>query len=625
MERPLIVSAAIVFWLASAQSFAATLPTWMQQRREAQLKEALRINAFHNFQFSDHWESSQIRFEQRAVEDANKRFKGVHYDHGAGVAIADVDGDGRLDLFFVGQLGGSELWRNIGGGKFEKISVFLPDRVGVAAAFADIDNDGDPDLFVTTVRGGNALFENIGNGQFRDITQSAGLEYVGHSSGIVFFDFDNDGLLDLYVCNVGRYTTEQKGPGGYHVGLPDAFKGHLFPDRYEPGILYRNLGNRKFQNVSSNAGLEPKGWSGDASFADLNNDGLPDLYILNMQGDDHYFENVGGGKFAERTASYFPKTPWGAMGIKFFDVNQDGRVDLLLTDMHSDMTDPQIKESKSNFDPKFEKSKSEAWCTASWSEEYLQGSSNNIFGNALYLNRGSPPLVESSQKMGAETFWPWGLSTGDLNADGYEDVFVTAGMGFGFRYAINSLLLNEQGERFYDAEFICGIEPRAGNRLEKVAFQLDASGADRNHPLAAGRSGIVPVFEACSSRSSVIFDLDDDGDLDIVTNEMNDRPMVLVSNASEKRQLHWLKVRLSGSRSNREGLGALVKVHAGGKTWSQRYDGKLGYLAQSSAPLYFGLAEATTIEKVEVEWPSGAKQIVTEGLRPNELLKIIEP
>src|SRR3954471_20111644 len=142
MERPLIVSAAIVFWLASAQSFAATLPTWMQQRREAQLKEALRINAFHNFQFSDHWESSQIRFEQRAVEDANKRFKGVHYDHGAGVAIADVDGDGGLDLFFVGQLGGSELWRNIGGGKFEKISVFLPDRVGVAAAFADIDNDG---------------------------------------------------------------------------------------------------------------------------------------------------------------------------------------------------------------------------------------------------------------------------------------------------------------------------------------------------------------------------------------------------------------------------------------------------------------------------------------------------
>jgi len=233
--------------------------------------------------------------------------------------------------------------------------------------------------------------------------------------------------------------------------------------------------------------------------------------------------------------------------------------------------------------------------------------------------------MESSQKMGAETFWPWGLSTGDLNADGYEDVFVTGGMGFGFRYAINSLLLNEHGERFYDAEFICGIEPRAGNRLEKVAFQLDASGADRNHPLAAGRSGIVPVFEACSSRASVIFDLDDDGDLDIVTNEMDDRPMVLVSNASEKKQLHWLKVRLSGSRSNREGLGALVKVHAEGKTWSQRYDGKLGYLAQSSAPLYFGLADATRIEKVEVEWPSGAKQTVTEGLRSNQLLKIVEP
>src|SRR4051795_8531179 len=136
--------------------------------------------------------------------------------------------------------------------------------------------------------------------------------------------------------------------------------------------------------------------------------------------------------------------------------------------MHSDMTDPQIKESKSNFDPKFEKSKSEAWCTASWSEEYLQGSSNNIFGNALYLNRGSPPLVESSQKMGAETFWPWGLSTGDLNADGYEDVFVTAGMGFGFRYGVNSVLLNAGGKKFYDAEFVLGVEPRAGGRTQKV-------------------------------------------------------------------------------------------------------------------------------------------------------------
>src|SRR6185436_5737200 len=105
--------------------------------------------------------------------------------------------------------------------------------------------------------------------------------------------------------------------------------------------------------------------------------------------------------------------------------------------------------------------------------------------------------------------------------------------------------------------------------------------------------------EACSSRSSVIFDLDDDGDLDIVTNEMNDRPQVLVSNAAEKKALHWIKVKLVGSRSNREGLGAVVKVTAGGKTWQQRFDGKSGYLGQSAMPLYFGLGEATKLDLIE--------------------------
>jgi enediyne biosynthesis protein E4 len=385
------------------------------------------------------------------------------------------------------------------------------------------------------------------------------------------------------------------------------------------------LGKGKFRNIAtSSVGLEPKGWSGDASFSDLNGDGLPDLYVASMQGDDHYFENLGGGRFKDQTAKSFPKTPWGAMGVKFFDANQDGRIDLFLTDMHSDMTDPQIKLSKSSYEPKFEKSKSEAWCTTAWTEEYLQGSSNNIFGNALFINAGAGALADKSQEMGAETFWPWGLSAGDLNADGYEDVFITAGMGFGFRYAINSLLLNNGGKGFRDAEFSLGVEPRESNRLDKVAFVLDVSGADKDHPLSKGRSGKVPIMEATSSRSSAIVDLDGDGDLDIVTNEMNDRPQVLMSNAAEKKALHWVKIQLTGSKSNRQGLGAVVTVRAGGKVWTQQNDGKSGYLAQSAAPLYFGLGDATAIEKVEVRWPSGERQLV-EKVAANLVVKITEP
>jgi len=343
-----------------------------------------------------------------------------------------------------------------------------------------------------------------------------------------------------------------------------------------------------------------------------------------MQGDDHYYENEGGKRFVERTAKYFPKTPWGAMGIKAFDFNQDGRMDLFITDMHSDMTGLQTKASKTEMGLEFEKRKSEAMCTTEWTDAYLQGASNNIFGNAFYLNQGQPPLIDVSDKIGAETLWPWGLSVGDLNADGYQDAFVTAGMGFGFRYAVNSVLLNQHGERFVDSEFLVGVEPRSRNSLEKVAFVLDCSGEDKGHPLCSGRTGKVPVRETLSSRSSVILDLDDDGDLDIVTNEMNDRPQVLVSNLSEKKRINYLKIKLVGKRSNRDGIGATVKVQAKGKTFTEFHDGKSGYLAQSSMPLYFGLGDAEEIQSVTVNWPSGKTQVLDKNIARNTTLTITE-
>ena len=210
-------------------------------------------------------------------------------------------------------VGGNQLWKNLGGGRFGNITaqagVALADRVGVAASFADIDNDGDQDLFVTTVRSGNVLFENDGKGHFTDISKAAGVDHVGHSSGAVFFDYDNDGLLDLYLCNVGRYTVDNKRAGGAFVGLPDAFSGHLHPDRTETAMLYTNLGGNRFKDVTAEVGLGDAGWSGDASVADLNGDGFPDLYVLNMQGADHYFENQAASGSSTRRRSTFPRPP----------------------------------------------------------------------------------------------------------------------------------------------------------------------------------------------------------------------------------------------------------------------------------------------------------------------------
>ncbi|HEY6373619.1 MAG TPA: VCBS repeat-containing protein, partial [Candidatus Sulfotelmatobacter sp.] len=209
------------------------------------MEAAKQFRVFYQFQFSDKLKESGITFSHHAVDDVTKHMRMGHYDHGSAVAVADVDGDGLYDIYFVNQVGGNELWKNLGGGKFRNITqeagVALAGRISVAAAFADIDNDGDQDLFVTTVRGGNALFENDGHGHFRDITQEAGLSLIAHSSGAFFFDYDNDGLLDLLVCNVGKYTYDEKGPNGEYVGIPNAFDGHLHPDRFEYPVLYKNL------------------------------------------------------------------------------------------------------------------------------------------------------------------------------------------------------------------------------------------------------------------------------------------------------------------------------------------------------------------------------------------------
>jgi hypothetical protein len=600
----------------------------LEINRQEQLDAAKSLRAFHDFQFTDRYEESGIRFENHVVDDAAKNYKAVHYDHGTGMAVADVDGDGLLDLYFVGQLGGCQLWRNLGHDKFEDITtaagVGLKDRICVTASFADVDNDGLPDLFVTTVRMGNVLFKNLGQGKFRDITKESDLGYVGHSSGAVFFDFNNDGLLDLFVANVGVYTFDQKGKGGFYLAYPDAFTGYLKPERSEQSILYQNLGGGKFKDVSKEMGLQHRGWSGDASFCDLNQDGYPDLYVLSMSGEDKYYENEAGKRFVEKTGTYFPKTPWGAMGVKFFDYNLDGLMDLFVTDMHSDMTDAQTKAGKRDFSAAFEKQKSDPWCSVEWTTTTLKTASNCILGNAFYQNQGNGSFAEVSDKIGAETYWPWGISVADLNADGYEDIFVTSGMGYPFRYAPNSVLLNEGGRRFVNSEFVLGVEPPKGNRIEKIYFTLDCDGEDKANPLSRHKKGIVGVIGSTSTRSSAAFDLDDDGDLDLVTNDFNDRPRVLTSNLSEKKQIHYLKIRLIGTASNRDGLGATVKVVAGAKTYMRYHDGKSGYLSQSSMPLYFGLGDAGRVDRIEVTWPSGTRQTLTDTLTVNSLLTITE-
>jgi hypothetical protein len=600
-------------------------------RARAQQATQDQFKVFYQFHFTDKLSESGITFMHRVVDDAAANYKAVHYDHGTGLAAADVDGDGLYDIYFVNQVGENELWKNLGGGKFRNITqeakVGAPGRIHVGASFADIDNDGDEDLFVTTVLGGNVLFDNDGHGHFTDITKEAGLDLVSHSSGAVFFDYDNDGLVDLLVCNVGKYTVDEMGAQGQHIGYPAAFTGYLHPSRFEYPVLYKNMGHNHFKDVTEEVGLRATGWAGDASFADFDSSGFPGVFVLNMSGHSHYFANVSG-KFVEETPQRFPETTWGAMGLKFFDFDNDGHLDLLVTDMHSDMsgiTDPDQEKMKTNM-------LWPDWFVQAWMRlfSFVQPApyQDYIWGNAFYRNQGNGRFEEVSDRIGAENYWPWGVSVGDLNADGWDDVFITSGMSFPFRYGINSLLLNNRGERFLDAEFLLGIEPRKDPYTPW--FQMDCSSpSTTSRPLmkkvCGDRTGIIEVMAPRSSRSSVMFDLDDDGDLDLVVADFNSEPMILINDLAQQKPIHWTKVALQGTASNRDGFGATVRVFAGGQTYTKYNDGKSGYLSQSALPLYFGLGDTDKLDRIEVDWPSGRKQTLTSGLAENRLIQITEP
>jgi len=202
----------------------------MKARENAEIATLPSFKVFHDFKLTDHLPESGIAWSHHIVDDAGRTYKAAHYDHGNGIVAADVDGDGLPDVYFVNQLGKSALYKNLGNGTFKDITaaagVGLGDRITVSASFADVDNDGDQDLFVTSVRGGNVLFENDGHGHFKDISKASGLDYVGHSSAAVFFDYDHDGKLDLFLVNVGRYTTNtMAGDAGarYYGAFNDAF------------------------------------------------------------------------------------------------------------------------------------------------------------------------------------------------------------------------------------------------------------------------------------------------------------------------------------------------------------------------------------------------------------------
>ena len=253
--------------------------------------------------------------------EQGENFKTNLYDHGCGLAIGDYNGDGFDDVYFVNQLGKNALYRNKGDGTFEDVTdeagVGLGDRICVAAAWGDYDNSGHQSLFVTSTRGGNVLFKNVGNGKFKDVTKETGVAHIGHSQTAVFFDYDNDGYLDLFVTNSAGWTLkDQDAKAHYYPGTTLFWDLPKSPKEYN--ILYHNVPvdpndpskGRRFVDVTDEAGLRGKGWGGDVAVFDYNEDGYLDILVTNMFGASQLYRNNGNGTFTDVTKDVLGRTSW---------------------------------------------------------------------------------------------------------------------------------------------------------------------------------------------------------------------------------------------------------------------------------------------------------------------------
>jgi hypothetical protein len=566
---------------------------------------------------------SGLTFRMRFLpNEQGEIFKINLYDHGCGLAVGDFDGDGHDDIYFVNQLGENALYRNNGDGTFTDVThragVALGDRICVGATFADTRNNGLQDLFVTSTRGGNVFFRNQGDGTFKDATREAGLTHTGHSQTAVFFDYDNDGYLDLLVTNTAEWTTATVDPAHkYYSGktIAGRLSEGLIASPKEYNLLYHNNGDGTFTDVTAKSGLQGRGWSGDVAILDYNGDGYLDVLVTNMFGPSQLYRNNGDGTFTDVTRATLGPTSYGSIGAKVFDFNNDGKLDLFLADMHSDMWMGLDRRQES-------KRLAMKWANKKYKHimgplaeldrslidmdrvmEDLLGfrMEEVVLGNTLFKNLGEGKFREVSDAANMETFWPWGVATGDFDNDGFEDVFLPSGMGYPFYYWPNQLMMNNGDEKFAERARELGIEPppRGIYLDERVGATL-----------------------ACrSSRCAAVADFDGDGRLEIVTNNFNDQPYYFRNRLPQK---NYVAFRLQGTRSNRDAIGAVLHLYTGKEVMTRQVNPAGGYLSQSSKTIHFGLGDRTQIDRVEIHWPSGVQQVIRDPAL-NRLHEVTEP
>ncbi|MBS1857001.1 MAG: CRTAC1 family protein [Acidobacteria bacterium] len=503
---------------------------------------------------------------------------------GASVAVADYDGDGFEDVFLTESsgTGKNHLYHNNHNltftdvGEAAGVSKGNDDQNATAAAlWLDFNNDGRPDLFISRF-GHCQLFQNMGGGKFKDVSKAAGIDGYRNAIKAIAFDYDRDGRLDIFV---GSYFQP--------VNIFDPATPRFFPESFETAnnggglTAFHNNGDGTFTDVTDKVGLRQTGWVLDMGHADADNDGDDDLYVACDFGTDRFYRNNGNGTFTDITETALGFDTKKGMNAEWGDYDNDGLLDIFVTNI----TDDYMRE-----------------------------------GNFLWHNDGNLKFTDLARETGTfETGWGWGGKFLDYDNDGWLDLYVTNGwVSAGKDSYVPDIfeMITRPGVDFADVR---NWPPMGGKSLsgyeKKRLFHNEGGHLFRDE---AARHGVDSNLDG---RGVAVADFDNDGRLDL-----------LVANANGEQRFyhntmppgpHWVAFLLQGTRSNRQAVGAQLRLTAGDTTWLRFVDGGNSFAGQSSARVHFGLGPRSKFDSVEVRWPSGLKEVF-RGLAADKLHNIVE-
>ncbi|MBK7872811.1 MAG: CRTAC1 family protein [Saprospiraceae bacterium] len=577
-------------------------------------------------------ETPETLFRQLSPEETNITFANnllesedfniieyLYFYNGAGVAVGDINNDDLPDIFFTSNQGPSKLYVNKGGLKFEDISK----KAGITEDFhwktgvtmADVNGDGWLDIYVCHVgkykflNSRNQLYINNQDGTFAEKASEYGLDFQGFSTQSAFFDYDRDGDLDMYLLNHSIHDTDNFGKSHLRLQI-DSLTG----DR-----LYRNDDGR-FTNITQESGIYSSkiGYGLGVAIGDVNDDGWPDIYISNdFHENDYLYYNTGDGTLSEAGDSSFGHTSNFSMGSDMADVNNDGLLDVFTLDMKPE--DESVLKSSVGADP---------YNIYRFKLEY--GYHYQYPRNMLQLNRGagrgefSKPATSVGNAIFSEvaeiagldaTDWSWSALLCDLDNDGWKDIFISNGIWRRpndldyLKFTSNKEVQQNATDMQLAGKMPSGLVPNYAYRNQgNLSFEKVSEKWGLN-------------FTGCSNGAAY-GDLDNDGDLDLVTNNINVSASVFENRSDEKIKNNFLKIKLIDSYSkNSFGIGARVEIITNEHRQVQELYATRGFQSASESVLIFGLGQAQQVDSLIIRWSDGGVQFL-QNVPINQLLKI---